>query len=39
MERVTGVGGAFRFGSAVDPEGNRFEHWEPARSHRRQAEA
>ena len=25
------LGGIARFGSAVDPEGNRFELWEPLR--------
>lgn len=28
-----------RFGWAVDPEGNRFELWEPHTSHRGQAKA
>lgn len=29
-EQVTDEGGVGRFGWAVDPEGNRFELWEPA---------
>lgn len=31
-ERVELVDGIGRFGWAVDPEGNRFELWEPAAS-------
>ena len=36
IEVLEGIG---RFGWAVDPEGNRFELWEPVRSHRSQASA
>ena len=38
-EKVEVLEGIGRFGWAVDPEGNRFELWEPAALHRGQAEA